>query len=58
MYFYLCVCVCVNNFHICGRYLWSPEAGIGSLGLELHVVVSYLKWVLGMEPGVLWKISK
>lgn len=43
---------------MCGRYLWSPEAGIGSLGLELHVVVSYLKWVLGMELGVLWKISK
>lgn len=20
---------------MCGRYLWSPEAGIGSLGLEL-----------------------
>lgn len=43
---------------MCSRDLWKPERVLDSLGLELQVVVSYLKWVLGMEFGVLWKISK
>jgi hypothetical protein len=43
---------------VCGSTCGSQKRALASLELELQVVVSYLKCVLGMECTVLWKISK
>lgn len=32
------------------QYIQKPEEGMGSLALEVQVVVSHLMWVLGTKP--------
>lgn len=48
--------VCVN-VAVC-RYTQRPEEGVGSLLLELQVIVSHLTWVLGIELADLSKNSR
>lgn len=45
----LCDCVCVYACR--SRYPQKPEEGVKSQELKLEMVVNYLRWVLGTQPG-------
>lgn len=50
-YVYMYILECIYVYHISARYLWRPGESVGSLELELQVVVDSLRWVLGTGSG-------
>lgn len=57
MFFILCVFACMFVYHMCAWYPQRPKVHVDPQELELQMLNTSL-WVLGVEPGFLWKSSK
>lgn len=57
IFFILCVCLPACLYHMCAWYPQRPKVHVDPQELELQML-NTSTWVLGVEPGFLWKSSK
>lgn len=51
------VFACMFVYHMCAWYPQRPKVHVDPQELELQMLNTSM-WVLGVEPGFLWKSSK